>query len=76
MNYGGQLGIGQAGSYSDPVKVIGLAAAVTVAAGQNHTCAIDLAGAVKCWGSNESGELGDGNAFKVSPVLVLGFGKL
>lgn len=33
-----------------------------VACGQFHTCAISTAGAIKCWGINTSGELGDGTA--------------
>ncbi|MCL2822808.1 MAG: hypothetical protein FWD57_02340, partial [Polyangiaceae bacterium] len=29
--------------------------------GHAHTCAIDKDGAAKCWGSNESGQVGNGN---------------
>ena len=45
-----------------------------IAAGASHTCALmKTAGAVKCWGSNSFGELGDGNYFVSShtPVDVL-----
>jgi alpha-tubulin suppressor-like RCC1 family protein len=35
-------------------------AAKKVAAGSEFTCALLATGAVKCWGSNASGELGDG----------------
>lgn len=31
----------------------------SLAAGSNHSCAISTSGALKCWGSNGSGKLGD-----------------
>lgn len=34
------------------------------------TCAVTVAGAVQCWGSNVWGELGDGAAFAAQPVDV------
>jgi alpha-tubulin suppressor-like RCC1 family protein len=35
--------------------------AVSIAAGERHTCAILDNGSVKCWGSNRNGELGQGD---------------
>jgi hypothetical protein len=43
---------------SAPVLVPGLSGARGIALGTHHTCAIDRAGGVQCWGSNSNGELG------------------
>ncbi len=58
----GQLGAGPAGPRSNvPVAVQGLAgAAIAVTAGSDHACALLGDGSVACWGSNASGQLGDG----------------
>ena len=50
-----------------------LSGAIQIAAGLYHSCAVVGGGAVKCWGSNGSGQLGNGtnNASNV-PVGVLG----
>jgi alpha-tubulin suppressor-like RCC1 family protein len=73
-NERGQLGSGGQGDQNAPVDVAGLPEeVVAVAAGKNHTCALTIRGGVKCWGANESGQLGNGKtADSGKPVDVVG----
>lgn len=60
---------------ASPVEVAGLSDAVQIAAGAVHTCATSAGGAVRCWGSNASGQLGDGSTTRrLGPVDVFGLG--
>jgi cysteine-rich repeat protein len=73
----GQLGTGATGEDRlPPTPVQGLGGAVaTLAAGGPHTCALSGAGDLWCWGSNVSGQLGDGGNVArrghAAPVLGL-----
>lgn len=61
-NADGQLGNGSQVNSPVPVDVIGLNSGVTsIAAGYRHSCAVTTAGAVKCWGGNPNGQLGNGS---------------
>ena len=74
-NFAGDLGDGTTTiSTTTPVDVLGLAKGVTaIAAGQAHTCAVTSAGGVKCWGWNDSGQLGNGTTTdSLIPVDVSG----
>lgn len=72
----GQLGDGTTTNRPSPVDAVGLpASVVAVAAGYWHTCALTRAGAVRCWGLNDNGEVGDGSVtVRRKPVDVVGLG--
>lgn len=80
-NSTGDLGDGTTTLRPAPVKVAGLGDVTALGAGggensgsaagtyYGHSCAIASGGAIWCWGSNESGQLGDGTSQqRLSPV--------
>jgi alpha-tubulin suppressor-like RCC1 family protein len=75
-NSNGQLGNPSVGSMSNvPVQVRGLGSgqkSVAVGGGQS-ACAVSTGGAVKCWGYNHNGQLGNGTDTQSAvPVQVRG----
>ncbi len=57
-----------------PVDIAGLTTnVIDIAVGWTNACAVTTAGAVKCWGTNASGELGNGTSTdSATPVQVTG----
>ncbi len=85
-NDAGQLGDGTLrDSFGAAVRVAGISGATAVATAgtgrfeedisPGHSCAVLSTGAVKCWGWNRDGQLGDGTATdSLLPVSVVGLG--
>ena len=69
----GQLGDGSFNQSNLPVTVVGLSGTVTgIAAGFYHTCALLSSGAAQCWGSDQSGQMGDHRLLTVeAPQAVI-----
>ena len=74
-NYG-QLGDGTRQRRILPTQVTGLESGVmAVAAGDSHTCALTIGGAVLCWGRNRFGQLGDATTTdRIVPTAISGLG--
>ncbi|MCU0692106.1 MAG: hypothetical protein MUF54_11950, partial [Polyangiaceae bacterium] len=81
-NTDGQVGTGpgmrcraSGKSYScvrEPRRVVGVAKATSLAAGQWHTCVLRENGTAMCWGANAMGQLGDGTTIsRAMPAPVL-----
>ena len=73
-NFNGEIGDGTTTAKYTPVAVTGLASGiVSISLGDRNTCALTQSGAVKCWGLNDLGQLGDGTSIdKHTPVNVFG----
>jgi alpha-tubulin suppressor-like RCC1 family protein len=72
----GELGDGTTIDRTSPGDVSGFptgSGVTAISAGTSHTCVLE-AGGIKCWGSNSSGQLGDGTGMtRTTPVEVVGF---
>lgn len=73
----GQVGDGGTGGTLQlgPVAVAGGNTFYAITAGSRHTCALDYSAALRCWGLDASGQVGDGAADqsdKTAPALVAG----
>ncbi|MGQ0799719.1 MAG: RCC1 domain-containing protein [Pseudomarimonas sp.] len=70
----GQIGDGSTEARLTAVDVVGLGSGVrSISAGFFHTCAVTETGAMRCWGINSSGQLGDGSTVnRLTPITVSG----
>ncbi len=73
-NSRGQLGDGTTTDRREPVEITELmGGALAISAGGYHTCVVLETGAVKCWGHNDRGQLGNGTTTRsLVPVDVSG----
>ena len=71
-NEWGQLGIGSAlPLVVFPLPVSGGHSFTSLDAGSRHTCGVNTAGEVLCWGAGDSGQIGDGErADRLAPIPV------
>jgi alpha-tubulin suppressor-like RCC1 family protein len=65
-NNQGQLGNGTYDNNSMPIVVNGLGTAISIRTGNEHSCALIADGTMQCWGTNYTGQLGDGTIGGVS----------
>jgi alpha-tubulin suppressor-like RCC1 family protein len=74
QNFVGQLGDGTLSNQRyTAAAVSGLTNAVRLALGDSHSCSVLGGGAVKCWGLNQYGQIGDGTTdWRPLPALVSG----
>ena len=72
----GQIGNNTAESPNVPVDIPGLASNIqSVSSGGSHNCVVTSGGGVKCWGTNDSGQIGNGTLnLAIAPVDVTGLG--
>jgi hypothetical protein len=72
-NDGGQLGAGTVSPVETaPVATAGGRAFIQLSLGEGHSCGLDAAGAVYCWGRNDFGQVGNGQTSSAvsEPVAI------
>jgi alpha-tubulin suppressor-like RCC1 family protein len=71
-NSHGQLGNGSIGGANSVAAAVGGGLTfVVLSAGGSHTCGVTPDGSIYCWGSNASGQVGDGTLIdRGTPVRV------
>ncbi len=70
----GQLGTGAISGdpTATPMELTGVGKVLQLVAGSEHACALFADGAVRCWGANASGQLGDGTkTARIIPTKVV-----
>ena len=73
-NGNGRLGDGTLVNKSSPTNVSGLTSGVSaISAANYHTCALLSTGAVKCWGSENNGTLGNAGGGNAPGGAITGF---
>jgi alpha-tubulin suppressor-like RCC1 family protein len=70
-NVGNELGDDELGNRVDNPRKIGVDTWKMVSAGSFHTCGVDTAGELFCWGSNRHGVIGDGSEAEPKPVRTV-----
>ena len=72
----GQIGDGTNTNRNVPTQVSGIESeAVAIVGGNNHACALLATGAVKCWGANYYGQIGDATTSnRLTPVTITSLG--
>lgn len=78
LNNSGSMGSGSFNSSPTPTDVVGMTSNVSKVSisgnfgdGYTHTCGLTTSGALKCWGSNAYGQIGDNSiTVRGSPVTI------
>jgi hypothetical protein len=68
MGYSGQLGNGTTDDKAQASSVVpGIVGATAITNGTAHACVLTASGGVKCWGSGQFGQLGNGVFYSAAP---------